>query len=625
MFYRTQIKSVTGSVVVDKDGKNLQFMGYLPVKAGDWVFTDGKFIFGNVPPRGSPAVFAEVQSGIPVLADDLRGYFAKNGSFRNYAVAQDDWIVNSEKNFNHGSNETDNGKIIDAEVFANNIYTAEKKLTLLKKEYNDFHFGFYSHNQPVVISINDDGITDSYPADELSNASSPSLKGGYYVSSSYYSGMTLAKKKFWLTGDNLDYRMSDDNITKKCELIIRKDNNATESIDLATLLKDYEDSAKDDVNIDIPNHEYFDHIESRAIVQNFKILPDGNWEALIKAEIWAARTFKVISREKVFQHREQTTTWFRPDYREMTGGIVMLGYEETYTYRVIDSSYDTELVPPEYSSTVSHNLLLLKIDSYGHSEEVFEVKHPYPLIMYDYCEDYIEYFNVNTSTTNPHTAADDFSAENKYPILYSSGRNEFSLSRDTISVKLSELTKKTFDTTFVSGAHSGNALIGVAFHPVLQGETTSGGTSPGEHYVPYTYYHIRITTVYDSRNLRDVPNYYSVAPQTVTDFSFYIQDEYYAKLSNVNEDIEKWLLFGVLDGGNNMVCKEIREPYEYHKSCLSFAPLRSGYLLGVREDEDRDIGGVLYKIDRDGNVEQVGTGLKNFRLRELKNISKARR
>lgn len=63
LFYRTQIKSVTDYGAVDMAGKKLQFMGYLPVKAGDWVFTDGRFIFGNVPPRGSPATFGEDPSG----------------------------------------------------------------------------------------------------------------------------------------------------------------------------------------------------------------------------------------------------------------------------------------------------------------------------------------------------------------------------------------------------------------------------------------------------------------------------------------------------------------------------------------------------------------------------------
>ncbi len=113
MFYATQIKSVTNDGVVDIQGKSLKFIGYLRVKAGDTVFTDGKFIFGNVPPKGTPAIFDE-PSGIPVLGDDLQGYFNRNGKYRKYKVAQDDWITNSDKKFAHNKEEVDGEKVIDA-------------------------------------------------------------------------------------------------------------------------------------------------------------------------------------------------------------------------------------------------------------------------------------------------------------------------------------------------------------------------------------------------------------------------------------------------------------------------------------------------------------------------------
>lgn len=125
MFYRTQIKSVTSAGVVDKDGKTLTFMGYLPVKAGDWVFTDGTYIFGNVPPKGSPAPLGDEPGGIPILADTsyiseedeaLRGYFDKSGKFKKYAVAWDDWITNSEKNFAHGVKVFEDDIVIDADI-----------------------------------------------------------------------------------------------------------------------------------------------------------------------------------------------------------------------------------------------------------------------------------------------------------------------------------------------------------------------------------------------------------------------------------------------------------------------------------------------------------------------------
>ena len=116
MFYRTQIKSVTTYGAVDMAGRPLSFIGYLPVKAGDWVYTDGRVIFGNVPPRGSAVTFSDEPSGVPVLdSGELRGYFTQNGVFKKYRIAQDDWITNGEKKFAHGTEFLEEAKVIDAD------------------------------------------------------------------------------------------------------------------------------------------------------------------------------------------------------------------------------------------------------------------------------------------------------------------------------------------------------------------------------------------------------------------------------------------------------------------------------------------------------------------------------
>lgn len=119
MFYQTQIKSLFGGGAVDTEGKRLIFIGYLPVKEGDTVYTDGTVIFGNAPPRGMPTI-VDTPSGVPVLGDDLRGYFDKHARFRHYQIAQDDWIVNSKRKFSHGSIALNAEKIIDADLADNN-------------------------------------------------------------------------------------------------------------------------------------------------------------------------------------------------------------------------------------------------------------------------------------------------------------------------------------------------------------------------------------------------------------------------------------------------------------------------------------------------------------------------
>ena len=113
MFFRTQLKTVGAGGAMDMQGRRLNFIGYLPVAAGDWVYTDGNVIFGNVKPKGAPAIFAE-QSGVPILADDLRGYFSSRGTFKPYNIAPDDWISNSKHHFFHGLDSFNSDKIIDA-------------------------------------------------------------------------------------------------------------------------------------------------------------------------------------------------------------------------------------------------------------------------------------------------------------------------------------------------------------------------------------------------------------------------------------------------------------------------------------------------------------------------------
>ena len=130
MFYVTQIKSVGQSGVIDVQGRRLNFIGYLPVKAGDSVYTDGNVIFGNAPPKGAPAIFDAPPSGIPVLGDEdsygdeLRGYFTINGKYKRFSIKGDDWITNDKKKYAHDDGEDDD--IIDAEIFDGDEFIVKK-------------------------------------------------------------------------------------------------------------------------------------------------------------------------------------------------------------------------------------------------------------------------------------------------------------------------------------------------------------------------------------------------------------------------------------------------------------------------------------------------------------------
>ena len=123
MFYSTQIKSVGYGGVFDVSGKWLTFIGYLPVRAGDTVFTDGNVIFGNATPRGAAMNFflKRELKGVPVLGisfdsdSELRGYFTSSGLFKSFPIAGVDWIVNSQNAYAHDLSYDEN-EILDAYI-----------------------------------------------------------------------------------------------------------------------------------------------------------------------------------------------------------------------------------------------------------------------------------------------------------------------------------------------------------------------------------------------------------------------------------------------------------------------------------------------------------------------------
>lgn len=527
-------------------GKKLRFMGYLPVKAGDWVFTDGTFIFGNVPPKGSPAVISSEPSGIPVLGDfdsqdkELRGYFTASGIYKRYAVAKDDWIVNSDKKFIHGSNTgSDGAEIIDAEIAfdkngkADGFYTVWKKLVQVQDDDEDSDVLFYYYDNAITLPFDKRKYYSMLKFERRTRGVNTDISKYQY---------------WWLTGD-FDYIKNtsptvtqatwdgsvntppiftpkEEPLIRDCELIIKKDGQEIETLYLSELAEYAEEKAVNSVAVPLPvdastpNIVTFGElsIQSRANLINFKIMPDGSWEALFQIEIGVECTY---DRQTKFP-----------------------------TTSIIYSL--------DYATSAGHNLFLFKVDSAGKSEKLAEYSVFMPLWLIK---------NVQWNIIKIH----DFTGE--YPV-----------------------DRTTFPYTDWVETHW--------------------------HYDPDVGSTSELTTydVYDSHNMPHAHVYNKkISSFSEEGFKFPVQDEYYAKFSNIEEDIDKWQLDGIFDARGEKVCKEFQEPYNYHKSNLSFVPLKSGDgLFGIHNKS-------LYKIDRYGNSQQIGYGLKNFRLRELKKISKARR
>lgn len=534
MFYRTQIKSVTTYGAIDMAGRPLSFIGYLPVKAGDWVYTDGRVIFGNVPPKGSAVTFSEVSSGVPILGnEELRGYFSKSGRFKKYSIAQDDWIVNSDEKFAHGADTFNDAKIIDADFSEKGeLYTVEKKVIEIAED-SDFHYGYYKKESTTqYASMNFGRIAVVLPNDDFSDLegfkyndwygqyrpfymltssrASCSYKEGYYHafegSNSGY-GIFMCSCYFLLPSNTLDFSKADGQILKHCELIIKKDDDEDETVSIANLLKDFEDAVNSEVDL-LGDRKSVKHTKTRAIVHNFKILPDGSWEILIEAEFWASNTF----------------------------------YNENYTD---DPTF-------HISSTVFHNHRLLKFTSKNTVEELYSWKFRYPLRL----------------------------------------RDSYPANASTSSVR-------------VEGAW------------VIRTVVAESGYSEIWH-------------DYDSSREANSLEYDTAIKDFTENFTFPVQDDYHAVYSS-SEDIGKilWTLDGIYNGDKKQIISSIFPDDPQNLSLIwnmSLVKLKNGgYLFGIRKDTEHEINGVLYKIDKDGKESIIGDGLKNFRLKELKKISKAKR
>ena len=142
MFYATKIKTLGSGGAIDINGRWLRFIGRLPVREGDTVYTDGNVIFGHVPPKAAPMLVSDL-SGIPVLGvsylladeeQELRGYFTTSGRYKPYKIAKDAWVANSEKKFTHGEEYFKRDEVIDADITDDG-----KKIIVTSGVYQESH------------------------------------------------------------------------------------------------------------------------------------------------------------------------------------------------------------------------------------------------------------------------------------------------------------------------------------------------------------------------------------------------------------------------------------------------------------------------------------------------------
>lgn len=133
---RVKVNAVNGTMI-NADGKWLYCIGNIPVRVGDYIWTDGRCVYGNVMEAGEPFIIlnSENEKGIPLLARNLKpkyfGFFnrKKIKTIKRVNLQNCEGLVNN-KNKCVLINKKDYGEnfqgVLDAEISNNgDIYLLE--------------------------------------------------------------------------------------------------------------------------------------------------------------------------------------------------------------------------------------------------------------------------------------------------------------------------------------------------------------------------------------------------------------------------------------------------------------------------------------------------------------------
>ena len=287
MYYQTKIRKVySGGGAVDFQGKKLSFMGNLPVQAGDIVWTDGNVIFGHANIGDTPIIPIMI-SGIPVSGyGEFRGYIDKTGNFKKYATSADSWIVNTDKIFKHGEEKFNNEKIIDAEIAENgDLYLITegfyRKNTLVTYNHKLFVHKVRGPEGALELANVDEGENPYFVTNKFYSYSGQTLKLG--VDQNYSYGYLLKEPickdkdidlkiyKNYKQIASFNLKQIADIVTDKCFSI--RDQMMTQSSQEGINLRQGE-----------PPDDFIASVYARIITSY--IDKNGNWDIIVSASAW---------------------------------------------------------------------------------------------------------------------------------------------------------------------------------------------------------------------------------------------------------------------------------------------------------------------------------------------------
>lgn len=605
MFFETTIQSINKNVITDIQGRKLSTIGDLPLVVGEKVWTDGKIIFGHVFEGTSQPSFGT--GGIPVLGtidDDekMRGYIKDSGLYRKYPIAEGDYILNAKQKYYHGASD-----ILDAEV-----------------------------------ALDDKGNEIGLYTAEISFPMPPSADDVHYF---YYHVYFTQKPGKYFTADlDLYNRLyptqnTSDPIVQDCEIIIKKDGDIINRLKLSEIVSDYVNFIIGLVDIKIRHPQYFDNQSVSATLYNFKLDSRGNWTALVFFSGSVRRRFYVLNTEGYYNtetidydHQWIDIPYDDTNYEQLiknTANMLReMGLDENYTgigamvpegqsledflrttnlAIAIRGFFDRYSSPCTIETTFQHTALgkigqrdqepkktattraevgcLMQYSSDKAPKKLMERVKVSPLEMTEHVSEY------SRSPTPPTANSDGF------PVIRLINSEEHTLGKRT---------------EFIVSSHLG-----------------IGEVSRDVAYVPMeTFYFYEYEYTYTAEKGYANPDYKEV-DFAEPYFDFPVQDNFFVRFNSSWDSPHSWGYYGHLPkctiqgifDATKKVCDDITQDNDdvlkLNLSAVQLKKNTDSYLIGVHNDK-------LYKVQKNEST-VIGDDLKNFRLRRMKNIAKARK
>ena len=618
MYYQTRIQKICAGGAIDIQGRKLSFMGNLPVQAGDSVWTDGNVIFGHVRTGDTPLISIS-QLKIPILGDTLRGYINQNGKYKEYDIIQDDWITNDTKIFKHGIKEYKNKNVIDAEIAENgNLYLATE--------------GFYQKNHSIKYN-NHLYNHNYYHVSDYHDGSSWSKQSPYYVycrRNSYIGDeLTLGIEAGDIDDDVIFYKNNEevDRLNLK--------NYADLAIEKAVVFRDkiMQKSIKEGIDyIKQPPPPNSFIASNYARIITLKIQQNGNWDAVISASAYGY-CFPYLS----FNGSVFDVSFPNDEYKTFSSALeeCMNNFEHSI-YTVKDIPVTIEKYPAFVGDkkddngnwTAEYKSYILQKAEYYIPLARFKYYRWFPIIFNAFMlfkvhngeiidtvisraggggnlkihavewneKDYINSKIYDNFVIQSEESKKDWSfiLNDKHyfkangmniKAIYNTESNEKIVDiPEEVNFNLHENYYEAYLQFPLEYDEWSNLEDSISIS--IEHEQNFGNARLWGHYYFKPHLHYKFVT---STNTQDIVNQYP-------------KKEEYSYL-------DLWLEQGADES------LEINHALNFN-NC--FAEYKKGkYLIGLHK-------GKLIKFDKEGNIEELGKDLKNFRLRELKKISMAR-